>query len=76
MYTSHEQIMLYMKSKRPKKCIFVRENNRGLKLVPCREDEPICCDESSDPYGLFCYFYTNVFKKVLLHLSKKNFSPK
>ena len=41
IYTSHEQIMLYMKSKRPKKCILGRENDRRLKLVPCREDESI-----------------------------------
>jgi len=73
IYTSHEQIVFYMKSERPKKCIFGRENDRGLKLVPCREDEPICCDESSDPDGPFFYFYTTVFKKVLLHLPLYNF---
>ena len=73
MCTSHEQIVLYMKSQRPKKCIFGRKNDRGLKLVPCREDESICCDESSDPDGPFCYFYTTVFKNVLLHLPLYNF---
>jgi len=57
---------------RPKKCIFGRENDRGLKLVPCREDEPICCDESLDPDGPFCYFYTTIFKKVLLRLPLYN----
>jgi len=61
IYTSHEQVVIYMKSKRPKKCILGRENDRGPKLVPCREDEPVCCDESSDPDGPFCYFYTTVF---------------
>ena len=44
-----------------------------LKLVPCKEDEPICCNESSDPDGPFCYFYTTVFKNVLLHLPMYNF---
>jgi len=73
IYTSSEEIVRYMKSERPKKCILGRENDRGLKLVPCREDEPICCDESSDPDGLFCYFYTTVFKKVFLHLPLYNF---
>ena len=68
IYTSHEEIVFYMKSERPKKCIFGRENDRGLKLVPCREDESVCCDESSVPDGPFCYFYTTAFKKVLLCL--------
>jgi len=39
IYTSSEQIVLYMKSERPKKCILGRENDSGLKLVPCEEDE-------------------------------------
>jgi len=73
IYTSSEQIVLYMKSERPKKCILGRENDRGLKLVPCREDELVCCDESSDPDGPFCYFYTTVFKTVLLRLPLYNF---
>jgi len=28
----------------------------------------VCCDESSDPDGPFCFFYTTFFKKVLLRL--------
>jgi len=66
IYTSSEQIMLYMKSELPKKCVLGRENDRGLKLVLCREDEPVCSDESSDLDGPFCYFYTTVFKKFIL----------
>jgi len=62
-----------MKSERPKKCILGRENDRGLRVVPCREDEPVCCHESSDPDGPFCYFYTIIFKKVLLCLPLYNF---
>jgi len=80
IYTSHEQIMIYMKSERPKKCIFGRENDRDLKLMPCRANEPVCCDESSDPDGPFFYFYTTIFKKVpftyLCIIFKKNFLPK
>jgi len=37
-------------------------------MVECREDEPICCDESSNPDGPFCFFYATFFKKVLLRL--------
>jgi len=73
IYTSSEQIVLYMKSEHPKKCILGRENDRGIKLVRCREDKPVCCDESSDPNGPFCYFYTTVFKRVLLRLPFYNF---
>jgi len=73
IYTSHEQIVIYMKRKCPKKCIFGRENDRGLKLVPCKEDKLVCCDESSDPDGPLCYFYTTVFKKVVLRLPLYNF---
>ena len=65
--------MLYMKSECPKKCIFGRENDRGLRVVSCREDEAVCCDESSDPKGPFCYFFTTFFKKVLLRLPLYNF---
>ena len=36
--------------------------------MECREGEPICCDESSDPDGPFCYFCATFFKKVLLRL--------
>jgi len=67
------EIVRYMKSERPKKCILGRENDRGLKVVPCKEDEPVCCDESSYPDDPFCYFYNTVFKKVLLRLPLYNF---
>ena len=62
-----------MKSEHPKKCILGKENDRGFKLMPCREDEPVRCDESSDLDGPFCYFYTTVFKKFLLRLPLYNF---
>jgi len=74
MYISSEQMVLYMESERPKKCILGRENDRGLRVVQCREDEPVCCDEFSDPNGPFCYFYTTVLKKVLLRLPLYNFA--
>ena len=40
----------------------------NVKIVDYRKDKPICCDESSDPEGPFCFFYATFFKKVLLHL--------
>jgi len=43
-YTSHEHIVTLRKND----CHFGKEDDR-LKIVPCREDELVCCDESSDP---------------------------
>ena len=62
-----------MKSEQPKNCILGRENDRGLRVVPCRIDEPVCCDEASDPDDLFCFFYSTVFKKLLLRLPLYSF---
>ena len=62
-----------MKSEHPKKCIFGWEHDRALKLVPCREDKSVCCDESLDPDGPFFYFYAIVFKRFILHLPLFNF---
>jgi len=40
----------------------------NVKTVECREGEPICYDESSNPGGPFYFFYATFFKKVLLRL--------
>ena len=42
---------------------FGKESDRFLRIIPCREDGPVCSDESSDPEGPFCYFYAIIFKK-------------
>jgi len=73
-YTNREKIFLFRKSEHlKKKCLFGREDDKYVKVVSCRVDEPICCDESSDPEGLFCYFYSTIFKKVLLRLPLYHF---
>ena len=41
--------------------------------MPCRVDEPVCCDESSDPGGPFCFIYATVFKNILLRLPFNSF---
>jgi len=58
-YTSHELIVTLRKNG----CHFGKEDDR-LRIVSCREDEPVCYDESSDPKGPICFFYTIVFKKI------------
>jgi len=54
VYTWSEEIVHYMKSERPKKCILGRENDRGLKVVPCREDNQ---SAAMNPDGKTRLFY-------------------
>ena len=49
-------------------CTMSKRYESNVKIVDYRKDKPICCDESSDPEGPFCFFYATFFKKVLLHL--------
>jgi len=72
IYTSREMIVALRKSK----CSFGKESNIALRLIPCREDEPVYCDEASDHEVPFCYFYAIVFKRILLRLPLFNFEKK
>jgi len=45
-----------------------RRHKGFVKIVECKEGEPVCCDESSDPDGPFCFFYATFFKNVHLCL--------
>jgi len=66
--------MLYRKSEHPKKnCLFGKEHDKFVKVMPCMEDEPVCCDESSDLDGPFYFIYSTVFKKLLLRLPFHSF---
>jgi len=49
-------------------CVLSKKHEGFVKTIECKEGEPICCDESSDPDGPFCSFYATFFKKVLLRL--------
>jgi len=63
-YTTH----LHLKELRENGCTMSKKYEGCVKIVECKEGEPICCDESSYPDGPFCYFYATFFKKVLLRL--------
>ena len=39
----------------------------------CRVNEPVCCDESSDSEGPFCFIYSTIFKKLFLCLPFSSF---
>jgi len=73
-FTTHESIVLYRKSESfHKSRIFGKEHDKFVRVVPCMVNEPICCDESSDLEGPFCFIYSTIFKKLSLHLPFSNF---
>jgi len=65
---SYYTIHLRLRELRENDCTMSKKYEGCVKTVKCREGEPICCDESLDPDGPFCYFYITFFKKVLLRL--------
>jgi len=68
-FTTRESIVLYRKSESCHKyCIFGREHNKFVRVVPCRVNEHVCCDESSDSEGPFCFIYSTIFTKLFLRL--------
>jgi len=63
-YTSRECVVTLRKSS----CHFGKAHDRFVRIFACKEDEPVCMDESSDLEGPLCFFYATFFKKVLLRL--------
>jgi len=63
-YTTHQRL----RELRENGCTMSKRHESHVKTVKCREGEPICCDESSDIEGQFCFFYATFFEKVLLQL--------
>jgi len=73
-FTTHESIVLYRKSESCHKSrIFGREHEKFVRIVPCRVDELVYYDESSDSEGQFCFIYSTIFKKLSLRLPFANF---
>jgi len=66
--TSYYTTRLRIRELREEGCCFSKKHESLVKLVECKEGEPICCDESSDFNGPFCFFNATLFKKVLLRL--------
>jgi len=58
----------HIRSLRKSGCSFGKRHDRFIRIVECREDEPVCYDEFSDPKGPFCLFYATLFKKICLRL--------
>ena len=73
-FTTLESIVSYRKSESSHKSrIFDRELDKFVRVVPCRVNESVCCDESSDSEGPFCFIYSTIFKKFFLRLPFANF---
>jgi len=66
--TSYYTTRLRIRELREARCCLSKKHEGFVKVVECKEGEPICCDESSDSDGPFCFFYATFLKKVLLCL--------
>jgi len=71
-YTTH----LRLRDLRENDCTMSKRYEAHIKIVECKEGEPIYCDESSDASGPFCFFYATLFKNVLLRLPLSIFEKK
>ena len=68
-FTTHASIVTYRKSESCHQSrIFGREHEKFVRVVLCRVDKPVCCDESSDSEWPFCFIYSPVFKRLSLRL--------
>ena len=60
---------MYKKGESSEKyCIFGKEHDRFVKVLPCREGEPVWISESSDPEDPFFFMYSIIFKRLKLRL--------
>jgi len=71
-YTTHSRI----RELRENGYTLSKRHEGFVKTVECRENGHLCCDESSDPDGPFCFFYAMFFKKVLLRFPLSIFENK
>jgi len=68
-FTTFESIAKYRKKQNCHKSrVFGKEHDRFVKVMPCGVGEPVCCDESSDSEGPFCFIYSTVFRRLSLRL--------
>jgi len=61
--TSYYTTRLHIRELRENGCTLSKRHEGFAKTVECRDDQPVCCDESSDQDGLFSFFYATFFKK-------------
>jgi len=67
--TSFKDIETYKEGEFSEKFfIFGKEHDRFVKVLPCKEGEPVCIDESANPEDPFFFMYSTVFKRLKLRL--------
>ena len=68
-FTSLESITTYRKKQtcHPSR-VFGKDHDKFVRIVACREGEPVCFDEASDPEGPFCFIYSTIFRRLGLQL--------
>jgi len=49
-------------------CVFGRELDIYVKVLPCKEGEPMCVDDRASPQGPFFFMYATVFRRPKLRL--------
>ena len=72
--TSFEDIRTYKEGEADEKFrVFGRELDIYVKVLPCKEGEPVCVDDRASPNEPFFFMYATVFKRLKLHLSFTGF---
>jgi len=68
-FTSLASIATYREKKTCNKSrIFGKDHDKFMRIVACREGEPVCADEASNPEGPFCFVYSTTFRRLGLQL--------
>jgi len=44
--------------------VFGKDHDKYVRMVACREGEPVCFDEAFDPEGPFCFIYSTLFRRL------------
>ena len=69
-----KDIEAYKKSESDEKFhVFGREQDVYVKVLPCREGEPVCVNNRADPEEPFFFMYATAFKRLKLRLPFRGF---
>ena len=74
-YTSNQDVITYKEVEADEKCcVFGREHDVYVSVLPCEKGEPVCADDRANPAGgPFFFMYFTVFKRVKLRLPLTGF---
>lgn len=67
--TSFEDIRAYKEGEVDEKFhVFGREHDVYVKVLPCKEGEPVCINDRANPKEPFFFMHATVFKRLKLRL--------